>query len=100
MAPEVAEYDPRAALSGGADGLEAYRALIPQAARLLAPDGLLGLEIGHDQQAEVEDLLERNGLRPEARIRDLAGIERCLVARSARDGQSPKKVVGNTGITH
>lgn len=100
LAPEVAEYDPRAALSGGADGLEAYRALIPQATRLLAPDGLLGLEIGHDQQSAVEDLLAGNGLRPEARIRDLAGIERCLVARPARGGQRPKKVVGNTGITH
>ena len=37
LAAEVRKYDPLAALDGGADGLDAYRALIPQAARLLAP---------------------------------------------------------------
>ncbi len=41
LAVEVREYDPRAALDGGADGLDAYRALIPQAAGLLAPGAAL-----------------------------------------------------------
>src|SRR6185437_278505 len=41
LAPEVHAHDPRRALDGGADGLDAYRALIPQASRLLAPGGAL-----------------------------------------------------------
>jgi len=84
LAPEVAGFDPYLALAGGPDGLAAYRDLIPESARLLAPDGWLALEIGQDQQDAVEDLLTRNGLRPEARIGDLAGIDRCLLARAGK----------------
>lgn len=92
LAAEVAGFDPPSALAGGPDGLTAYRDLIPQAARLLAPDGWLALEIGRNQQDAVEDLLTRQGLRPEARIRDLAGIERCLLARSENGtGKAAKK---------
>ena len=39
LATEVRDHDPHRALDGGADGLDAYRALIPQAAALLAPGG-------------------------------------------------------------
>lgn len=80
LAPEVAGYDPAAALDGGGDGLEAYRSLIPAAAAVLAPGGLLALEIGQGQAAAVEELLVAAGLRPLRRARDLAGIERCLLA--------------------
>lgn len=82
LAPEVAEFDPHLALAGGPDGLAAYRALLPQAASLLAPDGWLALEIGQNQQNAVEELLTRNGLRTEARISDLAGNDRCVLART------------------
>ncbi|WP_193368537.1 peptide chain release factor N(5)-glutamine methyltransferase [Pelagibius marinus] len=86
LAPEVAGYDPAAALDGGADGLEAYRSLIPAAAAVLAPGGLLALEIGQGQAAAVEELLVAAGLRPLRRARDLAGIERCLLAVAAAGG--------------
>ena len=49
LAAEVREYDPPAALDGGADGLDAYRALIPQAAGLLAPGAVLVVEAGEGQ---------------------------------------------------
>ena len=49
LATEVRDYDPPRALDGGADGLDAYRALIPQAARLLAPQGALVVEVGQGQ---------------------------------------------------
>ncbi len=49
LATEVRDHDPRTALDGGADGLDAYRVLIPQAAGLLAPDGALVVEVGQDQ---------------------------------------------------
>jgi len=80
LAPEVAGYDPPAALDGGADGLGAYRALIPAAAEVLTPGGCLALEIGQGQAAAVEALLRAAGLLPYRRATDLAGIERCLLA--------------------
>ncbi|WP_340116929.1 peptide chain release factor N(5)-glutamine methyltransferase [Pelagibius sp. 7325] len=86
LEPEVAGYDPAAALDGGADGLAAYRALIPAAAAVLTPGGLVALEIGIGQAAAVEALLAGAGLAPVRRARDLAGVERCLLATKARNG--------------
>lgn len=83
LAPEVAGFDPPGALDGGADGLDAYRDLIPAVAAVLRPEGLLALEIGHGQAAAVEGLLRAAGLAPLRRAADLAGIERCLLARKA-----------------
>jgi release factor glutamine methyltransferase len=82
LAPEVAAYDPRAALDGGADGLDAYRALLPQAKRLLKPGGLLALEIGQGQGAAIRSLARRVGLAESGSASDLAGIERCLLFRA------------------
>ncbi len=79
--PDEVRYEPALALDGGADGLAAYRALIPDAARLLAPGGFVALEIGEGQAGAVETLLESAGLPPAGRRTDLAGIERCIVAR-------------------
>jgi len=79
LAPEVAQYDPRAALDGGADGLDAYRALLPEAARCLKPDGLLALEIGAGQGGEIRALARDAGLADLGNAADLAGIERCLL---------------------
>lgn len=83
LAPEL-RYEPRLALDGGADGLAAYRALIPDAARLLSPGGLLALEIGEGQGPSVEALLAAQGLRPLGARRDLADIERCVLAGDDR----------------
>jgi release factor glutamine methyltransferase len=81
LQPEILEFEPRAALVAGADGLAAYRALAPDCARLLAPHGLCALEVGHGQGKAVTEILGRHGLKVTGRYRDLAGIERCLVAR-------------------
>ncbi len=80
LAPEVSRYDPRQALCGGADGLDAYRVLLPQAARLLAPEGLLALEFGIDQGNAVQRLAEAAGFTVRDIVRDLAGRQRCLIA--------------------
>jgi release factor glutamine methyltransferase len=83
LAPEVRDHDPRRALDGGADGLNAYRALIPQAARLLARRGALVLEVGQGQSAEVEGLMTEAGLMPERPPRaDLAGVPRAVAGRN------------------
>ena len=79
---EVRDHDPRAALDGGADGLEAYRALIPQAGLLLAPFGVLVVEAGHDQSTDIEGLMAAAGLTLERPARaDLAGILRAVAGR-------------------
>jgi release factor glutamine methyltransferase len=82
LAIEVRGYDPRRALDGGADGLNAYRAIAPQAARLLAPGGSLILEVGQGQSADVEVLLTKAGLSlPGEPRKDLAGIPRAVIGR-------------------
>lgn len=82
LATEVRDYDPRAALDGGADGLDAYRALIPQAACLLAPGAALVVEAGEGQSDDIEGLMTAAGLTHErAPKADLAGIPRAVAGR-------------------
>ena len=57
LATEVRDHDPLVALDGGADGLDAYRALIPQAQRLLGDGGALIVEAGRGQSGEIEILM-------------------------------------------
>ena len=85
LEPEVAAYDPRLALAGGADGLEAYRALAPDLVRLLAPEGLAVLEIGAGQGAAVTGILAAHRLEIVKIRADLVGVDRCLLARRATE---------------
>jgi release factor glutamine methyltransferase len=79
---EVRAHDPHRALDGGFDGLDAYRLIAPEAARLLKPGGALVLEVGHDQSGEVEGLIAAAGLMPaDAPKTDLAGIRRAVLGR-------------------
>ncbi|MCA6118914.1 peptide chain release factor N(5)-glutamine methyltransferase [Bradyrhizobium sp. WSM 1738] len=77
LAQEVRNYDPLAALDGGSDGLDAYRALIPQSAGLLAPGGALIVEAGRGQSAQIQALMTAAGLTAAFAPRaDLGGIPR------------------------
>jgi release factor glutamine methyltransferase len=78
---EVNAYDPRRALDGGEDGLGAYRNIVAHLPTLLAPFAIFVAEVGQHQAGAVAMLLERCGLYVEAIERDLAGVERCVVAR-------------------
>ncbi len=82
LAAEVRDYDPLRALDGGSDGLDAYRRLIPQAARLLAPRGVLVVEVGQGQDGEIRGLMTAAELAPERPAKaDLAGIRRAVGGR-------------------
>lgn len=82
LAVEVREYDPQMALDGGADGLDAYRALIPQAAGLLAPGAILIVEAGEGQSGPINTLMTIAGLAPTGAPKaDLAGIPRAVAGR-------------------
>jgi release factor glutamine methyltransferase len=82
LAVEVRDHDPHRALDGGADGLDAYRALVPPAARLLAGGGALVVEAGQGQSGQIRGLMTTAGLRPESAPKaDLAGIPRAVAGR-------------------
>ncbi len=83
LMPEVARHEPASALDGGADGLAAYRRIIADLPRVLAPRGVAVLELGQGQQAAVAALGRAAGLKPEACSADLGGVPRALVLRSA-----------------
>ena len=80
LAPEVRDYDPVLALNGGADGLDGYRAIAAQTARLLAPRGRLIVELGAGQEPAVRALFTKAGLTVVAVRNDLARIPRALGA--------------------
>ncbi len=84
LAEEVAAYDPRLALDGGPDGLEAYRRIAARASDHLAEDGRLLVEIGPGQAEAVAAIFAGAGLRPDEApgLRfDLGGRPRVVVAR-------------------
>jgi release factor glutamine methyltransferase len=88
LAPEVRNFDPRRALDGGADGLDFYRAIAEAAPALVAPDGVVAVELGADQAAAVAALFSAAGLAPEPPRTDLNGIARALIAKKvAPDGR-------------
>lgn len=78
---EVAEFEPRRALDGGADGLDAYRRLGPDISRLLAQGGVAVLEFGLGQGPAVARLMSAEGLAPQGFSADIAGHDRCLALR-------------------
>jgi len=81
LQPEVRDFDPRLALDGGVDGLDVYRAMIPDAAALLNPGGWLLLEVGVGQAGDVAGIFRTAGIYGEPIIScDAGGIERVVGA--------------------
>lgn len=80
LRPEVRLFDPKAALDGGWDGLEAYRAIAAGAGRRLNPGGRVLLEIGANQGEMVSRILSRAGFGHIEVQKDLAGLDRLVMA--------------------
>lgn len=79
LSPEVRK-EPYGALAGGADGLDFYRRLVQDGAKLLKPDGFMAFEVGIRQAKRVEALAKEAGRFSETRIlKDYAGIERVVI---------------------
>lgn len=81
LEPEVSKHEPRLALDGGADGLAAYRMIIPQAAKVVRPEGVLVLEIGVGQAEAVTSIGQAAGWELEEIVADQAGIDRVVCLR-------------------
>jgi release factor glutamine methyltransferase len=79
LQPEVAYYEPSAALSGGADGLVAYREIAGSLPQAMRPGGRAFIEIGQGQADAVGEIFASVGLTPVRAVPDLAGIPRCMV---------------------
>ena len=78
---EVRDHEPRAALDGGKDGLDYYRVIASEASMHLKSGGILALEIGSDQAADVKKLLNAAGTFCQPRlVRDLAHLDRVIIA--------------------
>ena len=80
--PEVSRHEPRLALDGGRDGLDAYRVLAPEVLRVLKPGGVFALEIGHDQGQAVERLMQAAGAGYCRVISDLGQRDRVVIGRA------------------
>jgi release factor glutamine methyltransferase len=89
LAPDVRDYDPRAALDGGRDGLDCYRAIAATIPPLLKPAGALVVELGAGQAAAVGALFSQAALAPARPHTDLRGTQRALVARKCDTGAEP-----------
>jgi release factor glutamine methyltransferase len=82
LMPEVRDFEPHLALSGGRDGLDCYRRLLPASVACLSPGGWLLLEVGCGQAPQVLELLAASGHYQELfSARDLSGIERVVGGR-------------------
>ena len=79
LEPEVKDHEPRVALDGGTDGLDAYRHLAPEILRVLKPGGRFAVEIGYDQKDAVEALFNDAGADDVWTIKDLSTNDRVVV---------------------
>ena len=87
LSEEVKGAEPRLALAGGADGLAFYRRLVSEVPDYLTEDGFLAMELGIHQAEPVRQLLEADGRLRHIELRkDLAGIERVIVAEMRSSG--------------
>lgn len=79
--PEVRTWEPRSALTAGADGLDDYRQILAAAPAHLKPGGWLALETGSAQHAALAELAETAGFAQSEGRKDLSGRERFFLAK-------------------
>jgi release factor glutamine methyltransferase len=78
---EVRDFDPWLALDGGIDGLAAYRRILKESRRILAPGGWLLVELGVGQAGVVTAIPNQCGVFDVRTYQDLAGVDRVVAAR-------------------
>ena len=78
LMPEVKDFEPMQALDGYEDGLYFYRRIVEEAGEYLNKDGRLYFEIGHDQGAEVSELMKSAGYEQVRVVKDYAGLDRVV----------------------
>jgi release factor glutamine methyltransferase len=89
LEPEVRDHEPRLALDGGEDGLDAYRLLAPEVLRVLRPGAIFAVEIGWDQGPVVAALFEEAGAEAVRVVKDLGLRDRVVAGVKKSLGNSP-----------
>ena len=82
LMPEVSAFEPRLALDGGVDGLDAYRVIAAAGPNLITRGGHLVVEIGEGQVTEITTIFSSAGLTLLGSSKDLGGIDRVMAARN------------------
>lgn len=83
LEPEVRTGEPYMALCGGGDGLDYYRRIAAEAGQYLAPGGSMVVETGFDEAPQVAELFRAQGFEGISIYKDLGGLERGIVIRTA-----------------
>ena len=78
---EVKKHDPMQALLGGEDGLASYRRLAEIIPLLLCDEGYVLLECGQTQAQQVSELFRAQVLKLQNILKDLQGIDRCIILK-------------------
>ena len=81
LQPEIKDWEPVEALDGGEDGLNYYKAIIPESRNYLKDSGCIILEIGISQADELREVAKNAGFKDISFKMDYAGIERILIAK-------------------
>ena len=76
---EVVNFEPKLSLNGGIDGLTVIRKVINKAFILMKTNGVLVLEIGHDQKEKVKNILRKKGFYINKILKDYANNDRCII---------------------
>jgi len=84
LQPEVRDYEPRLALTGGSEGLDFYRMITFQTQERLTTKGKVIVELGHGQESAARGIFEGEGWSVESVVADYAGTPRILIARRAK----------------
>jgi release factor glutamine methyltransferase len=80
LSKDVMLFEPHLALSGGPDGLSAYREIAKECITHLKQSGMLAVEIGITQAQNIKNIFMENGLIITKTQRDFSNIERCILA--------------------
>ena len=81
---DVKKYEPVIALDGGSDGLSGIEKVINNGTRLLKKNGILILEIAHNQSNKVKSMLIKNNFKNIKISKDLSGKNRCIISLKTR----------------
>ena len=77
---DVIGYEPKNALDGGNDGVFEIKKVIKKSSKLIKKNGILVLEIGHNQRNKVSEILKNNGFFIQKVIKDLGNKNRCIIS--------------------
>lgn len=79
LEPEVAQFEPKLALDGGADGLKAYRDVVAALPPVLAAEAIVGFEVGAGQHAALAEIAAGQGFAVKEMRQDLQGVMRAVL---------------------